>query len=112
DYGCRTPAVILNAANPLPKAAPGVRGFRERLGLGADTRIVLYQGWMSPERGIDVLVRAARHFPHKVCLVLIGYGAFEEELKAISKQQGTDDGRVIFFGRVEPDELMSLTPSA
>jgi glycosyltransferase involved in cell wall biosynthesis len=111
DYRCRPPEVILNAARPVVKLA-GSSGLRETLGLSQNTRIVLYQGWMSPERGIDVLVRAAGYFPPHVRLVLVGYGAFEQELKAISHEQGSDDGRVIFFGRVEPEQLMALTYTA
>ena len=109
DYKVPAPHVLLNAM-PL-KHAQGA-GLREKLGLDASTRIVMYQGWMSAERGIDRLVRAAAKFPDNVRLVLVGYGAAEEDLKQISKQQGTDDGRVIFYGRVEPDDLAPLTASA
>ena len=45
-------------------------------------------------------------------LVLIGYGDYEQVLRAISKEQGTDDGRVIFVGRVDGDDLPPLTRSA
>jgi glycosyltransferase involved in cell wall biosynthesis len=111
DYGCKRPEVILNAA-PLPRQVRSQTKLREKLGLRDRDRIVLYQGWMSPERGLDRLVRAARYFPSHVRLVMIGYGAHEEELRVISAAQGTDDGRVIFFGRVEPEDLAELTPSA
>lgn len=110
DYKVRVPEVILNAAQPL--GADAGTGLRERLALPADEPIVLYQGWMSPERGIDVLVRAARHFPKTVHLVLAGYGAHEAELRAISAADGTDDGRVVFLGEIPNDELMTLTRSA
>lgn len=109
DYHVPAPHVLLNAM-PL-KHAEGA-GLRERLGLDAAKRIVMYQGWMSAERGIDRLVRAAAKFPKDVCLVLVGYGAAEEDLQRISREQGTDDGRVIFYGRVEPEELAPLTASA
>jgi glycosyltransferase involved in cell wall biosynthesis len=111
EYGCVTPAVLLNAA-PFCARADARIGLRERLHLEQQDRIVLYQGWMSPERGIDRLVRAARHFPRHVRLVLIGYGANEQELRQISAEQGTDNGRVIFLGRVESEDLAPLTRSA
>jgi glycosyltransferase involved in cell wall biosynthesis len=111
DYGCALPEVLLNAA-PLAYRADTRPGLREHLGLGERDRIVLYQGWMSPERGIDRLIRAARHFPRHVRLVLIGYGAHEQELRAISAAQGTDDGSVLFLGRVEAEDLPPLTRSA
>ncbi len=87
-------------------------GLRELLQLDPRDRIVLYQGWMSPERGIDCLVRAARHFPAHIRLVLIGYGANETALRQLSAEQGTNDGRVIFFGRVASEDLAPLTRSA
>jgi glycosyltransferase involved in cell wall biosynthesis len=111
DYGCAAPEVLLNAA-PLRAPGDARSGLRELLHLDARDRIVLYQGWMSAERGIDRLVRAARHFPAHIRLVLIGYGAYESALREISAEQGTDDGRVIFFGRVASEDLAPLTCSA
>lgn len=111
DYGCPLPKVLLNAAPCISQEQPA-RNLRARLGISQQAQIVLYQGWMSPERGIDALVRAAAHFPANIHLVLIGYGECEAELKAISREQGTDDGRVIFMGRIEPELLASLTCEA
>lgn len=110
DYGCRLPHVLFNAAPPVPLTTAGT--LRPKLGLSSEARIVLYQGWMSSERGIDVLVRAAAHFPAGVHLILIGYGDCESQLKEISREQGTDDGRVTFMGRIEQEELATLTPEA
>ena len=111
DYGCAAPRVLLNAA-PLSVRGDPRSGLRELLHLGPRDRIVLYQGWMSPERGIDCLVRAARHFPAHIRLVLIGYGAHETALRQLSAEQGTNDGRVIFLGRVASEDLAPLTRSA
>jgi len=111
DYGCAPPQVLLNAA-PMSGQADARAGLHELLHLEKRDRIVLYQGWMSPERGLDRLVRAARHFPAHVRLVLIGYGDYEETLREISIEQGTGDGRVIFFGRVASEDLAPLTRSA
>lgn len=109
DYGVPAPHVLLNA---MPLKTIEGEGLREKLGWDNSVRIVMYQGWMSAERGIDRLVRAAPRFPDNVRLVLVGYGAAEDELKRISREQGTDDGRVVFYGRVEPEELAPLTASA
>lgn len=111
DYGCKPLAVILNAA-PLRQGSERRSDLRAQLGLAAQDRIVLYQGWMSPERGLDRLIRVARYFPLHVHLVMIGYGPNESELRAISAEQGTDDRRVIFLGPVEADDLARMTPSA
>lgn len=112
DYACKAPMVILNAAPQAPKIGKRDAELRQRFGIRSTDRVVLYQGWMSPERGIDVLVKSARHFPDDVRLVLVGYGACEADLVSISRQQGTDDGRVLFLGRMEPKELSVLTAQA
>jgi glycosyltransferase involved in cell wall biosynthesis len=111
DYGCRRPHVILNAA-PTRKSETPTRDIREYANLAAGTRVVLYQGWLSPERGIDKLVRTARHFPAGTSLVLVGYGDHERDLRGLSGEQGTDDGRVVFLGKLESDVLQQLTGSA
>jgi glycosyltransferase involved in cell wall biosynthesis len=111
DYGCKLPSVILNAA-PLRREHKPRLDLRQKLGFTDQDRIVLYQGWMSPERGLDRLVRTACYFPANVHLVMIGYGLNESELRALSTAQGTDDGRVVFLGRVEADDLACLTPAA
>jgi glycosyltransferase involved in cell wall biosynthesis len=111
DYGHPKPEVLLNAA---PRQSKAVReaGLRERLKFSPSDQIILYQGWISPERGIESLVRAARHFPPDVHLVVIGYGDYDRTLRRLSAEQGTDDGRVIFFGGVDSDDLPPLTRSA
>ncbi|QIG91096.1 glycosyltransferase [Bradyrhizobium sp. 6(2017)] len=108
DYRCQLPQVLLNAAPQVSLERPQST-LRARLGLAEEARLVLYQGWMSAERGIDSLVRAAAYFPANIHLVLIGYGDCEPQLKTISHEQGTDDGRVIFMGRIEPELLATLT---
>ena len=109
DYGCAAPHVVLNAAPRLETTREDIRTLA---GLAPGTRIVLYQGWLSPERGVDTLVRAASNFPHGTSLVVVGYGAHEADLRRISASQGTEDGRVVFLGRIEPQQLQRLTGSA
>lgn len=110
DYGIEKPSVILNATHVEP--VPGTDRLRAMTGIAPSDRIVIYQGWMSPERGIERLVRCAAGFPADIHLVLVGYGAFEEELRAISRSQGTDDGRVIFLGPLSNSALAEITPFA
>lgn len=110
DYAIAPPHVILNATDVEPQ--PAVDRLRAMTGIPADHRVLVYQGWISPERGIDNLVRCARHFPPDLHLVIIGYGAFEETLRTLSAAQGTDDGRVHFLGQLSNRELAELTPFA
>ena len=61
QYGCAMPHVIFNAA-PRNTSAIARTGLRELLHLVQRDKIVLYQGWMSRERGIERVVEAARFF--------------------------------------------------
>lgn len=110
DYGIEKPAVILNATHVEP--VPARDRLRAMTGIAPADRIVMYQGWMSPERGIERLVRCAAGFPPSIHLVLVGYGDFEAELKEISRAQGTDDGRVVFLGPLPNSDLAEVTPFA
>jgi glycosyltransferase involved in cell wall biosynthesis len=111
-YGIR-PIVIMNGVEP-PK--PGFdrdsrRALRERAGLPPEGRVVLYQGWFSPERNLLTLVRSARYLPEGAWLLLVGYGDHERALRAaLDEERGAD--RVRFLGRVEPEEILSLTAGA
>jgi glycosyltransferase involved in cell wall biosynthesis len=108
-YGVPEPAVILNAAPLQPKATG--RPLRERFGLSDETRIVLYQGWISDNRGIDRLVLAARDFDPGIVLVLVGYGAYVETLEQLVADHGLQE-RVLFYGGVDSDKLHPLTCDA
>ena len=108
-YGVPPPTVIVNAAPLQPKSAG--HPLRERFGLSADARIVLYQGWISDNRGIDRLVLAARDFEPGTVLILVGYGTYLDTLRGLVEQHGLQ-GRVHFYGRVEPDDLHPVTCDA
>jgi len=110
SYGIEAPQVILNATHREPR--PDVDRLRALTGIPPEDKILVYQGWFSPERGIEKLVKCAAFFPKGFHLVLVGYGAFEAELRSISQHQGTDDGRVIFLGEMSNQELSEVTPFA
>ncbi|OGB31110.1 MAG: hypothetical protein A3F78_00815 [Burkholderiales bacterium RIFCSPLOWO2_12_FULL_61_40] len=109
QYNIKVPDVILNAAPLLPRLH--VTPLRERFNLTPSMRIVLYQGWISDNRGIDKLVLAARHFDEGTVLVIVGYGAYEEVLLKIVEENGLEN-RVHFFGGVDSDRLHPITCDA
>ena len=72
--------------------------------------ILLYQGAVNIGRGIHELVDAMGHLP--ACrLVVAGDGDLLEEMKAYAADKPWRD-RVMFLGRLMPDELVRLTPRA
>ncbi|MBN1866093.1 glycosyltransferase [Candidatus Sumerlaeota bacterium] len=105
--------VLMNCADrveTVDRAASRQR-LRAMAELATEDRIVLFQGWISAERNLDTLVRAARHFPGNTYLVFIGYGAYQAELERIVQTEGIER-KVRFLGRVEPDEILPLTTGA
>lgn len=111
-HGVR-PLVLFNAADRPPAGfdRDSRAELRRRADLPAAARVVLYQGWISSERNLDTLVRAAAALPPDAYLVMIGYGEYEAELKRMVEPRPWRD-RVRFLGRVEPDEILRLTAGA
>ncbi|MEK6643758.1 MAG: glycosyltransferase [Planctomycetota bacterium] len=111
-YGKR-PLVLMNCADrPQPGFDATSRAdLRAMAGLPTDAQVILYQGWISAERNLTTLVRAAELLPADSYLVMIGYGVHEADLRAIVDGKPWAD-KVRFLGRVEPDRILSLTAGA
>lgn len=108
-YAVKAPHVIMNAAPKVPVASTSL--LRERFALDADANILLYQGWISDNRGIERIVEAATSFADNTYLVLVGYGAFEDTLKQLVVERNLGY-RVFFYGGVPSDDLHELTCDA
>lgn len=108
-YAVTAPHVIMNAAPKLPVASTSL--LRDRFGLDADANILLYQGWISDNRGIERIVEAAASFADNTYLILVGYGAYEDSLKQLVTERKLQN-RVFFYGGVPSDDLHELTCDA
>ena len=110
-YG-RRPSVLLNAApyEPSQDRITARIKLRRLAGLPDTAKVVLFQGWLSSERNLETLVRAAALFPKGTYLVLIGYGPMEAKLQTIA--ESVAEGKVRFLGRCDGDELRELTCGA
>lgn len=108
-YEIKPPHVILNAAPLMPMKKTSL--LRNRFKLPVDAKILLYQGWISDNRGIERLVDAAENFHENIYLVVVGYGAFEGALKEQVARKGLES-RVLFYGGVPSTELHELTCDA
>lgn len=81
-------------------------------GVEAQTPIVLYQGGLSVDRGIEELVAALDVEPlssARVTVVFLGYGRLEPWLRAEAQRR---PGRLAVVDPVPPAELLSWTASA
>jgi glycosyltransferase involved in cell wall biosynthesis len=109
-FGLPMPLVVMNCAlrREAPEHRP--RRFHERLGLAESTRVVLYQGGFSRDRGIEQLISALPGLADAV-LVLLGYGPLRDELELRAREPGLA-GRLHVLPAVPPDELIEWVASA
>jgi len=107
-YGIPFPTLIHN----VPERMEVQQGWdlRERLGIPADHRILLYQGSLQEYRGIEEAIEAVTLLERCV-LVVIGYGYHRPALEEMVRRRGLQD-RVYFFGPIRNDELLYYTASA
>ena len=111
---CHTPAdrigvvpcgVNLELFRPMDKAMA-----RQRLGFGADERILLYVGRFDPIKGIDRLLEAVAYLKHvkRIRLVIIGGDGPEtaeyRRLQQIAVEHGIQNS-VVFVGRIAQKSL-------
>lgn len=104
--------VILNAERPYRAAEPAEQGLRQRLGLGSEAVIGLFQGGMSAGRNLETLVRAmAQVSVSGLHLVFLGDGQMASPLSRLSHDLGLEK-RIHFLAAVPQNELLALTASA
>jgi glycosyltransferase involved in cell wall biosynthesis len=72
--------------------------------------IILYQGALNVGRGLELMIQAMEYMEDSV-FVVAGSGDIEADLKQLCKEKGLSE-RIIFTGRLLPDELARLTMSA
>jgi len=110
-YSCSTVSLVRNIA-PYRKV-PRSGKLREQLKLAPHMRIALYQGYLQPDRGLDLLVKAAPFLEKNVILVLMGEDRLgtQGKLEALIISEGVAD-RVKIIPAVPYTELLEWTTSA
>jgi glycosyltransferase involved in cell wall biosynthesis len=102
------PAKTLVVPNGIPPLAePTGRDFRTELEIPADAPVLGTACRLTPQKAIDVLIRAVallrEHHP-EVRVLVAGDGPQEGELRALASELGLDDA-VVFVGRVAAAEM-------
>lgn len=110
QLGVRRPRVVLNCPEAWTPPNPPPNLIREALGLPAETAVVLYQGQLISERGIEEAMDAILEVPDAV-LVLLGYGPWQDRYRARSSEAPYLD-RVRLLPAVAPADLLVWTASA
>lgn len=104
------PAVVMNCPARWTPPDPPPDRIRAALGLPATTAVVLYQGNLITERGIEQAMDAILEVPG-AALVLLGYGSLRETLTSRTGQPQYA-GRVYVLPPVPPSELLEWTASS
>jgi glycosyltransferase involved in cell wall biosynthesis len=99
--------VLYNCAAPEPGFDPDRERQRSPLRqlLPGPGPLLLYQGWISPERNIETLIKALKQVPPPARLALLGYGEHTGRLKQLAQELGLA-GRVHFLGPVPSDAML------
>lgn len=86
------------------------RDLRPELGLDPETPLLLYQGSIQENRGIEPAIDAIEMLDD-VVLVIVGYGYYRDSLEDLVARRGLKD-RVRFYGPIPNAELVNWTASA
>jgi glycosyltransferase involved in cell wall biosynthesis len=108
-YGITLPAVVMNTPDFDP-AASKVRDLRKALNIPAGNIVLVHQGSLQRNRGIEESIEAVLDIPN-VTYVIIGYGQHRPFLEDFVSKTGLSE-KVKFFGPVPADELIEWTASA
>lgn len=113
--GIEKPAVLLNCPHAWLPDEPGVPGstkIRDALGLRAERPIVLYQGGLSVDRGVEELAAAANEPALRdvnAAIVFMGYGRLQGFVDAAAREHPQ---LVYVLPAVPVDDLLEWTASA
>lgn len=114
-YRISKPVTLLNAIDPPLEFDPEARYdlLREKLGLPAERRILLFQGGFAPHRNLENLMQAMAHVQTAdVDLVMMGFGAFGDLLKEKAARLKLLGSRIHFLPAVPQSELLQHSASA
>ena len=103
-------AVVRNCPPRYDPPSPPPDLIRRQLGLPASTAIVLHQGNLQTDRGIEEGMSAILEVPGAV-LVILGFGALHDQLAEATRREPWAD-RVFVVDAVPPSQLLDWTASA
>lgn len=107
EYGILRPVVVKNA--PKLISVKKTNHFRNNLGIKDNSIILLYQGILSEDRGIGILLECFKQRNNdNIVIVFMGYGEYEQEIKKL----GQENNNIFFHHAVEPEVVLEYTSSA
>lgn len=106
-YNIEKPIVVMNV--PVVSNITKTNYFRDHFGISESQRIILYQGGLSPGRGVELLLNAFKQrVGQDAVIIFMGYGPLDKEIK-----QGASMSDLVFFHKaVPPHDLLTYTAAA
>lgn len=109
NYPALPPAVVVKNAAKLSEPIDYDGRLHETAGLSRDKQIVIYQGGYAAKRGLIQLLMSAEYLNPEWCLVYMGWGKLEDELRRVAdalilKNEELGE-RIRFVPKVKQDEL-------
>jgi glycosyltransferase involved in cell wall biosynthesis len=111
NFGTQLPAIVMNCSYRREPPAERPRRFHEALALQPTARVVLYQGGLAPDRGIEQLIAALDELTGNIHLCLLGYGPLEAAFMDEARRDA-HRGRLHVLPAVPPTELLDWVASA
>lgn len=111
NYGITTkPSVVRNV--PIsPAVSKAVNPPQWWTEIPQGSKVVLYQGYVDPKRGLERFVEAVPYLPTNYQLVLAGDGPHRAYLERLAASLGVG-GQVTWAGAMDHEELVGITPFA
>ncbi|MFV8826372.1 glycosyltransferase [Alkalihalobacterium sp. APHAB7] len=113
-YGKKPTTIIENIPETnggLTTEAENKNYFREKFKLAEEDIILLYQGGINPNRGIEECVEAVAQLPERFKFVILGFGTLTNELKELAVKLNLSS-RVFFHEQVPSADILWYTKQA
>lgn len=107
--------IPVHAVRNLPKKegyghSSTVINVREKFGIGTSDKLVIYQGALNKDRGLEELIQAYTFLPSDYHLLLVGTGDVHQSLLEKSLELGLH--QVHFAGQIPFNELAAYTEAS
>lgn len=115
NYRLPPARIVMNATRHM-EHVPDDGRLRAAAGLDATRKILLFQGGLSPKRGMSQLMEAARILPEPWSIVAMGWGKLEGKLHAVADELAAmrDEGKqlLVVIPPAPQEELQYWTAGA
>lgn len=101
DHGIPSPRILVNP-HPFVRTGPRGNNVAER------RRSILYVGRLSPQKGVEYLIRAVATLDQRCHLTLVGDGPFRSRLERLARKRFRDRHDIVFTGWLPHDQVLGL----